>query len=158
MKRRWNVSPRRIFKSSYYFEELPSLKYCTAGFRNISTLTNRPHFYAGIRELLETVPMTLCRIPRKAMGSVLLYFLSITASICNSNICYPPWRLLILDSCTELTYVPLYICELHIRIPIVSTTNGYRVCNQAVNIGGTQLVSFISSNCSVSSFTHSWHI
>jgi hypothetical protein len=113
-------------------------------------------FMLAFWELLETLQMTICRIPRK--GSSVLHFLSITASIYNANICYTPWSLLILDSCTELTTVSLYICELHIRIPTLSTTNGYTVCNQAVNIGGMQLISSVCSNCSVSSFTHSWHI
>ena len=115
-------------------------------------------FYVGVWELLETLQMALCRIPRKVMSSVLLYFLSITASIFSANICYTPWGMLILDYCTELTIVPSYICELHIRIPIVSTTTDYTVYNLAVNIGGMQLKSSICSNCSVSSFTHSRHI
>jgi hypothetical protein len=117
-------SPRRMFKSSYYFEEFPILKYRNVGFHIISTLSNRPHFYVGVWELLETLQMTLCRIPRKVMVSVLLYFLSITASIFSANICYTPWGLLILDYCT---IVPSYICELHIRTPTVRTTTDYSV-------------------------------
>jgi len=66
------------------------------------------------------------------MSSVLLYVLSITPRIFSANTCYTPWGLLILDYCTELTIVPSYICELYIRIPIVSTTTDYTMCDQAV--------------------------
>jgi len=71
--------------------------------------------------------MTLCSTPGKVMSSVLLYFLSITASIFNANICYTPWSPLILAYCTELTIVSSYICELHIRIPTARSTNDYSV-------------------------------
>jgi hypothetical protein len=107
---------------------------------------------------LRKLQMTFCHIPRKVMSSVLLYFLSITASIFNANKCYIPWSLLILYYCTELTIVSFNICELHIRIPIVSMTKDYTVCNQAVNIAGMQIKCSICSNCSVSSFTLSRYI